>query len=313
MIKHLIFKVFYFYVNMDDDVKNLADATLIFKYNLPNQQGQSKVVLTQDKDHCYEVIEKKSFIELIYKAILNYAYSEFDLQRGCGSEMFSHALGNKFKYNIKAGMQAKKSYGVYGEIVLYIMLCLKYDAECLISKGYLYNPLEKAEAKGYDAYHLIESDGNIDFWFGEAKFYVDYKKAIDRVFENIEKALSDNYFKTNLFAISNNNGHIESKNNKVNTIFNELVLGKTSMLMTEIRNGNIKLIYPVLIVFQQLEGGYDSSIKQVVDYVNSTYSNIKFSDISITYSIFFIFIPIQNVSIIKEEIIKCIEKKKYPI
>ena len=75
------------------------------------------------------------------------------------------------------------------------------NTSVLAARGYFYSPIENSEAKGFDAFHLMEREGNIDLWFGEAKFYVQYKSAITPVMEKLSTSLSDRYVNRNLLAI----------------------------------------------------------------------------------------------------------------
>ena len=54
---------------------------------------------------------------------------------------------------------------------------------------------------------------------------------------------------------------------------------------------------------------YDDCIKNVVSYIKDNYETINTS-LSIDYKLFFIFMPIQNVKEVKEEVLKWIEEKK---
>ena len=53
----------------------------------------------------------------------------------------------------------------------------------------------------------MEWEGNIDLWFGEAKFYVQYKSAITPVMEKLSTSLSDGYLNRNLLAIIDERPH----------------------------------------------------------------------------------------------------------
>ena len=81
-----------------------------------------------------------------------------------------------------------------------------------------YSPIENSEAKGFDAFHLMERDGNIDLWFGEAKFYLHYKSAITPVIEKLGTSLSDGYLNRNLIAIINERDNLSVQNDQLNSL-----------------------------------------------------------------------------------------------
>lgn len=73
----------------------------------------------------------------------------------------------------------------------------KLNAKPVISRGYFYNPLESAETKGYDSYHLIEQNGVSELWFGEVKFRNTHSSGVNSALDSIEKAISDEYLSSN--------------------------------------------------------------------------------------------------------------------
>ena len=79
--------------------------------------------------------------------------------------------------------------------------------------------------------------------------------------------------------------------------------------MDEIRQHEITLVYPILLIYNDNEADYDKKIKQAVDKINENFSHKEYS-LSIDYKLFFIFLPVSAVSEIKKEVIKWIESKK---
>jgi hypothetical protein len=296
---------------MRSKLTDLINRTILFECNLPcDTRNIDKTIITAGSDDCYTASDENNLAEIIYNSILEYSYREFDIQEGDQTNMFSHAFGNKFKYNKESTDQAKEKLGVYGEVLLYIILNVIYSAPTLISKGNMYNPLENSEAKGYDSYHLIEQDDKIELWFGEAKFYQSYTDPLKKIFDNLVKVTSDKYFESNLIAISNVKSEINSDNDIIKNILKELNLGNSKPLFDEVKKKNIKLVYPILLAYEKKDKDYNDSIKQVVTYINNKYSSTVLNNTSINVSIFFIFLPLINVKLIKTEIIKWIESKK---
>lgn len=296
---------------MRSALADLVKSTIIYEYNLPCKSRKiGKCLTSSDPDDCYRSGDNNDLEKIIYNSILEYSYGEFDLVRGHNFNMFSHAFESKFRYNLKGSAEAKQRFGIYGEALLYAILHIIYSKSPLISRGYLYNPLEKSEAKGYDAYHLLETDENIELWFGEVKFYEQYKPAIDKIFENIDKTLSDSYLNTNLLAINNSRNNINFREGKVAKILKDWDKGLIVSLIDEIKKHDIKLVYPILLMYEQDKSGYDKSIENVVKYINDEYSTVKFNNLSIRFSVFFIFLPLKEVSLIKKQVIKWIESKQ---
>lgn len=81
------------------------------------------------------------------------------------------------------------------------------------------------------------------------------------------------------------------------------------IIIDELVKYSIELIYPIIILFEQNKSGYDESIKAIPKYIEE---NHKVGDynLSIPVSVFFVFIPVENVKEVKTEVIKWIELKK---
>ena len=73
---------------------------------------------------------------------------------------------------------------------------------------------------------------------------------------------------------------------------------------------NIKLVYPVLVTFDKINNDYNATIKAAITHINENYNHLKFENISLEYSIFFILLPIDNVKTSKETIIQWIDTKE---
>ena len=80
------------------------------------------------------------------------------------------------------------------------------------------------------------------------------------------------------------------------------------IISDELKNNNISLVYPIFVIYDLNKALYDDSIKNIVEYIKNNH-NISPS-LSINYKLFFIFMPIQNVKEVKEEVLKWIEEKK---
>lgn len=299
---------------MKDSLKQLIDNTIILEYKLSHSVlGIDKTCITHKdlNDDCYKNVNSEDLNRIIYESILYYAYDEFQLFGGDHQKMFLKAFNSKFKYNYSATDLAKRQLGIYGESLLYAVLCHFYNTNTLVSRGYFYDIQKKSEVTGYDSFHLIQKNDDIELWFGETKFYVDGKAAIDSVFKSIEKAISDDYLvKTNFTTILQKKGNIIDKESKLYKILDEWDKCIIESLEKELIKNQIKLVYPVLVTFDKINDDYDESIKTAIKHINDNYSHIKFNNISIDYSIFFILMPIDDVKASKETIIEWIEKKE---
>lgn len=164
----------------------------------------------------------------------------------------------------------------------------------LAARGYFYSPIENSEAKGFDAFHLMEREGNIDLWFGEAKFYLNYKKAITPVLEKLHTSLSDDYVNRNLLAIINVRDHISTHSVRIIDLLDSWEENPDINLANELQNRNIRLIYPIFIAYQKTNSDtYHQSIKKCIDHISEEYLRLAINiPASFEYRLFFIFFAI---------------------
>lgn len=287
----------------------IAD-TIIHVYDLPHtSSGLGKTVYTTEVDKCYRAADITKVSEIIYNSIVHYSYNEFELEDKDLQAMHGAALRSKLKYNPAADDSAKLKYGFFGEVLLYSILLLVHKAQPIIARGYFYNPLENSETKGYDSYQLVDNDGNIELWFGEVKFHIDYKQAIDSVMSNIDKALSDEYLETNILAMSNHKNNFNITTSLVGKIIEAWEANPEIKICDEIARHSMTLIYPIFILYQHDKEDYEGNIKKISDYITSNHHSKSFT-LSTPYKIFFILLPLEKVKEIKENVISWIESKK---
>lgn len=295
---------------MRKSLLDLIERTIVFQYDLPNTSiGISKTIVSVDDDKCYKSLNKESFAEIIYNSILEYSFNEFEIQNKDYDKLHYIALQKRLKYNADLDSDQKIKYGFLGEVILYSVLCVLFKSQPLIARGYFYNPLENSETKGYDSYHLIESNNKTELWFGEVKFHKNFKTGIDSIFKNIDKAISDDYLQANVFAISNHINNLHYKNSKIETVIKDWELNPYLSIIGELKKHNMKLVYPVMLLYEEEGTGYDESIKAIPKYIQRKFTSNTFK-ISVDYSIFFILIPMKDVKTIKELVIKWIESRK---
>ncbi|WP_431610266.1 Hachiman antiphage defense system protein HamA [Chryseobacterium sp. 'Rf worker isolate 10'] len=299
---------------MKESLLNLISEALVLEYNLPNQTlNYQKSCITHERlnDDCYKADDLQKLSRIVYESVLYYSYDQFQLDGGNHQGMFENAFKRKFKFNEAADETAKLKLGFYGEALLYSLLKIFYKNETLVCRGYFYDIQKKSEVTGYDCFHLIQTGESLELWFGETKFYQDGKAAVDSVFNNISKAISNDYLiETNFVTILQSKGNIVDKNTKIYEILDKWEKSLITNMVDELNANSIKLVYPILITYNQNSSGYDKSVEEIINHINSEYIDLKFKDIGIDYSIFFIFLPITNVRECKKQIIEWIDSKE---
>lgn len=295
---------------MRQSLLDLIEKTIVFQYDLPNTTiGISKTIVSVDDDKCYKSLDKNDFAEIIYNSILEYSFNEFEIENKDYDKLHYIALQKRLKYNSDLDSDQKIKYGFLGEVILFSVLYVLFKSQPLIARGFFYNPLENSETKGYDSYHLIETSNQTELWFGEVKFHKNYKTGIDSIFRNIDKAISDDYLKMNVFAISNQINNLHFKGSKIESVIKDWEENPYLSIVDELRQHNMKLVYPVMLLYEENDLGYDDSIKDIPKYIEERFTANTFK-ITVEYSVFFILVPMKDVKLIKEEVIKWIESRK---
>lgn len=296
---------------MRQSLISLINKTIVYQYSLESPLKRiDKTILTTTKDDCYASTDDNSLIDIIYNSIIEYSFDEFDLDNKQYDNLMPVALVSKLKYNEYASLKSKIRYGFFGEVLLYSLLMTKYKANTLISRGYFYNPLEASETKGYDSYHLIENNDNVELWFGEVKFRASFKDGVKSAITGLQKTISDEYLKTNILAMVNHKDNNKLKDSKIKKIIDKWMAAPLIVsIIDEVINFNMKLIYPILIVYDDKELDYDTKITNAIQHINSTFSSMTYK-MSVDFEIFFIFLPLCETTNLKKEVIKCITSKK---
>lgn len=265
-----------------------------------------------DADKCYSSNNASDLAEIVYNSIIEYSFNEFDITNKDYKNLHAIALKNKLKYNPSMDDDIKLKYGFFGEVMLYSILLIYFKANPIIARGYFYNPLEFSETKGYDSYHLIDNNGQPELWFGEVKFHIKHESAIKSVFDNIEKALSDTYFENNVIEIHNHKNNLNISGSVVEKILDAWENNPIINIADEAKKHNLKLIYPILLMYEDDLSGYDKNIKKAIEHINDKYSGKKFS-LTFSYSVFFILLPVEKVKDTKLKVIEWIESKRPPM
>lgn len=295
---------------MKQELLDLINSTILFKYELPHAAASiPKTIFSTHTDKCYEVTNRNDLSEIIYNAIIEYSFNEFEIEQSDYNNLHSRAFQERIRFNEDDADTTQLKYGFFGEVILHVILKIFFGNETIISKGYFFSPIENSESKGYDAYNLIEANSQIELWFGETKFHQSYSQAIDGVLEKIKISLSDNYLKRNLLAIRKNKDNLNTQNSTLQAILDNWQANPNIIIIDELVKHNISLVYPVIILYQQNAGGYDESIKSIPKYIEDHFK-VENYDLSIPYSLFFVLMPIENVKAVKTEVLSWIKSKK---
>ncbi|MGE7774239.1 HamA C-terminal domain-containing protein [Chitinophaga sp. NPDC101104] len=299
---------------MRKSLSDLIDKTVLLEYHLPNAaKNFQKTAHSSENDHCYRVVNTNDFAEIIYNAIIEYSFNEFEIGKVDLDKLHLRALLTRIRYNERSTDAAKLKYGFYGEVALHAILYSRYSSKPLIARGIFYNPLEKSETKGYDSYHLVQNGWQTELWFGEVKFHQSYSQALKDIMANITKALSDDYLNTNILAFSNHRQSFNIQGSPIDKILAVWESDPNIKISDEIKKYRMRLIYPILLLYDaNAKNEYDNSIKSVIDHIQKNYPAGTFS-LTVPYSIFFILIPVHTVKTIKTQVMKWISSKKQPL
>lgn len=295
---------------MRQQLLDLINKTILYKYDLPHAPASiERTIFSNENDKCYLTSCKNDLVEVIYNSIIEYSFNEFELDEKNYNDLQTIAFQERIRFNDDDLDETQLKYGFFGEVILYAILKIIYGANSIISKGYFYSPIENSESKGYDAYHLIESNRTIQLWFGETKFHKSYTNAVNDVLSKIYNSLSDNYLSKNLLALRKNKDRFNIKGSVLESILDDWEKNPKVVIIQELKKYNIELVYPVVILYQQNASGYDASIKAVPDYIKANYTLGSYS-LSIPHVLYFILIPIEDVKAVKTEVLSWIDLKK---
>ena len=221
-------------------------------------------------------------------------------------------MARRIRYNSNATDFTKLKYGFYGEVLLDLILRCFLKTDVLLARGYLYSPIEKSEVKGFDAFHIMEWDDNVELWLGEAKFYVNYKKPVDDVLGKISYSLSDEYVHDNFLALIDWQDRFSHSDSRLSGILDRWEENPNINIASEIANENMVITYPIMIAYQpKNDGSYEEKVKECLEYIEKKIVNLPISiTTSFQYKIFFIFLPVDDVRSVKECVYRWIDSKE---
>lgn len=293
---------------MRDTIKELLEQTIVFKYSLPHEYIE-KTQLSTEADECFSVISNESLAKLIYNGIAEYALGEKHVDINNLQLCQRKAIKSRLRFDDDALQATKLKYGFYGEVVLDMILQNVFSSKVLLAKGYFYNPLENSETKGYDAYQFYYSDGQLSLLLGEVKFYASFLAAVNKILDNLIKAVSSDYFNNNVLALINEKSNFDSVPPEFSEIIEKWELNPDINLYEEVTRNDIKLHYPMLILYDAAGASFDDIIKNSVTTINAELKK-RTIKIGMKIELFFILIPVESAKVVKEGVIEWISKKE---
>lgn len=90
--------------------------------------------------------------------------------------------------------------GEFGELLLHAVLREVFDSQPAISKIF-FKTSTNDTVKGFDAVHVVESDGILELWLGEVKFYKNVNSAIAEVVKELEVHTDGDWLRKEFIAI----------------------------------------------------------------------------------------------------------------
>lgn len=289
---------------MRQNLINFVQNSMLFRYCLPHGDIQKSIYTTIDNDYCYTVSNDNDLATIIFNAIIDYAFNEEDLN-GDLNQLQVEAISQRMRIEENDSDETQLKYGFFGEVLLNIILQILFNSKAIIAKGYFYDKLKPEENKGFDTWHFVSTEKGTSLWFGEVKFHQDYKKAIDDVFKNIEKAISDDYFRKNLLAFTPKRKLLNTDNKTIVELIEKVRLNAKVSIESLKNEFSLRLVYPIFILCNPLSD-YDKTISSIIDRIKQKHSG-KNLNIGLEYDLFFILLPVNNVKQIKQTVLQWIK------
>lgn len=294
---------------MRQTLSDLLRQVVGFSFTLPKGTQIPKVQLSTEPDECLSIqTTDDDLAKVIYNGIVEYSFDNLDSYLGRLNDAQIIALKSKLKFNPTATQDARLKYGFYGEVLLFLFLQHFHNADTVVSRGWFYLPTENAETKGYDTYQMVErGDGSIELWFGEVKFYQNYKDAVKKILNKVSTSLSDDYLETNILTISQQPKEINPRS-KIDRIINDWQDDPRRIIIDEVVKHNMTLVYPMLVLFEDKDMSYDDIIKEVVEFINTEFPTISYT-IKVPTKLFFMLLPVNSAKAIKSQVLTWIDTK----
>lgn len=292
---------------MRQSVIDLFKNTVVLNYSLPHGSIEKSIYTTKNNDYCYTSNDDSKLAEIIHNALIDYAFNDNEIY-GDLNDLQTEAIVTRMRIEEKDSDKTQEKYGFFGEVLLNLFLRICFKTTPIIAKGYFYNNLKPEEPKGYDSYHLIQTEKTTGLWFGEVKFHQSYSTALKSVFENIEKAISNDYFRGNLLAILPEKNNLNIHDTIIDAVIQYLKKQPKTTIASLISNFDLKLVYPIFIICNSITD-YDNTISLIIEEIKSKYSG-KSLNIGVDYDLFFILMPITDVKQTKTQVLQWIKSNQ---
>ncbi|MFW6680360.1 DUF1837 domain-containing protein [Lacrimispora sp. AGF001] len=298
---------------MRDALKDAVKNAICIECTLPHiESGVGRSCLSTHNDICFNNDNPQDIAKIIYNGIVEFAVNEYEINYDDLEKEQLKVLKRRIRYNSDDTTTTKLKYGFYGEVLLDLILRCFLKTNVLLARGYLYSPIENSEVKGFDAFHLIDKDGKLDLWLGEAKFYINFRKPLSDVLKKLQISLSDEYVNRNLLAIIDLQNRFTTQNIRLNVILDDWQEDPNINLAQEMKKHKIRITYPIFIAYEKnATDKYHESVKKCIDHIAAEFSRLKILiPASFEYRLFFIFLPLSEVKKIKESVIEWIESQE---
>lgn len=293
---------------------NLFRQAITLQYTLPANTPAGTIpraIISTADDNCLkQLTTNQDIASLIYNGIVEYAYSDYEIDLNSLDNMQLRAFQNKIKYNRNASESTKIGYGFHAEVLLHLILDYFFHAQKCVARGYMYHPLENSEIKGYDSYLMVEDEtGKISLVFGEAKAYINsFKKSVDKIFDGINGDLNDAYLHKNFLAFDN---VIEKINpaSRIPQIIDSWRNNPNINMAAEAAKFNMDFVYPMFVMYDDQGATYEDRILKVINYINKKSITVS-PRLTLSHTLFFIFLPVDGCRAIKKQVVEWITQKQ---
>ena len=107
----------------------------------------------------------------------------------------------------------------------------------------------------------------------------------------------------------NHRNNLSVKDSKIEAILHEWTNNPSINIIEEVKKYDMRLIYPVLLVYPDNSDDFETKIKNTIAHINERYSEKQYN-LSVDFELFFILVPVSEVKKIKEDVISWIESKQ---
>lgn len=290
-------------------LKELFNNVITLQYKLPHNDTPKSIVSTCE-DFAFKPNQDADVANIIYNSIIDLAYDDYQIDLTQLNELQRNALDFRIRFNV-GDDDAKLKLGFYGEALLNVFLQVFYGTDVLVARGEFFDLLSNSEVHGYDCHHIIEKDNNLEFWCGEVKFYDKYTKALEIIWDNINKDIALEYLNKNLQTIFQRRYQSFASGALIEKFIEECKQNPYRNFYEDIKRYNGKLVYPVLVAANEIYNDYDLTIKTYIEKIEKlNQANPVIIPQNIEVELFFIFLPVKDAKSIKLEVLECIQKNK---